>query len=64
MVNKKNKNEPVIYIPDNADLNSGCQSNNPPKTKYENRKFVLRKEEVEKLTKGKYGSDAKDRRPH
>ena len=53
-------NLPVVYIPPGADLNFENKNKEPPKTKYENRKMILQREEVNKVTKGIYGKDGQD----
>jgi len=43
------------HVPLNANPNYGNRNSPPPKTDYENRRFICRREEVNKVTKGKYG---------
>ena len=51
------ESEPVVYIPPGAELNFETMKKDPPKTKYEKRRAVFRREEGKKITKGRYGRD-------
>ena len=57
MIDKPNKKSSCAYIPPNADTNYENKPKDPPKTEYEKRRVALRREEVKKLTKGKYGRE-------
>lgn len=43
--------EPVVYIPDNAKLNVENTPLDAPKTKYEDRKKIIDREELDKAIK-------------
>ena len=47
----------LVYKPENALLNYENKDMKPPKTKYEHRKYILKKDDVQKITKGKYGRE-------
>ena len=56
MKNSKKKDKKYLaYIPPDARINSGTEDAPPPKTEYDKRKKLLRREEVKNLTKGNYG---------
>jgi hypothetical protein len=53
----KKSGEPKVYVPDNARLNIDNKKDEPPKTKYEKTRRALKREQVNKLVGGKYGSE-------
>jgi hypothetical protein len=46
---------PKVYIPDNAKINLNIEPLSPPKVEYEKRKFILDRDKVKEIIKGKYG---------
>jgi hypothetical protein len=54
------KKKVIVYIPPDADPNFTNQPSEPPRTKYERRKYSLNRREVKDLTKGKYGREQDD----
>jgi len=56
---KKSQNEPVVFVPLDAELNFSNVSGAPPKTEYEKRRKTFSRKEVRDLTKGKYGRNGK-----
>jgi len=50
-------NKPYVYKPKDALLNYDAKDLEPPKPKYESRKAIFKKEEVQKITKGQYGRE-------
>ncbi len=50
-MNKNNNfHDPLIYVPNGADINTDCTKKDPPKTKYERRKMIINRDALkEKL---------------
>ena len=57
---KDKKEEPVVYVPDGAEINFTSSDMNPPRTEYERRKGAFKRAHVKNLTKGKYGNNDTD----
>jgi len=56
-VSKENPGKSLVYIPCGAKINTKNKDMSPPETKYEKRRAVFRREEVNKIAKGKYGEE-------
>ncbi|HUW43701.1 MAG TPA: hypothetical protein VMV95_01930 [Bacillota bacterium] len=56
-MSKENPGKSLVYIPCGAKINTKNKDMSPPETKYEKRRAVFRREEVNKIAKGKYGEE-------